>query len=68
MGFSGHNGLRMSTGVGGLGCLGFGGLPNFDGGDLDSYIFARADGAPTHPQLLSDAFKKLVTCSDSPAR
>jgi integrase len=28
--------------------------------------FSRPDGAPTHPQLLSDAFKKLVAHSGLP--
>lgn len=40
--------------------------PNFDPSDQDAYVFARADGAPTHPQLLSDAYKKLVKRSGLP--
>lgn len=31
--------------------------PNFNRSDREAYVFARADGAPTHPQLLSDAYK-----------
>jgi len=34
--------------------------------DDDAYLFARDDGAPYHPQLLSDAFKKLVLRSGLP--
>ena len=34
--------------------------PEFDRDDPDSHVFARPDGKPTHPQLLSDAFQKLV--------
>lgn len=34
--------------------------------DDDAYLFARDDGAPYHPQLLSDAFKKLVHRSGLP--
>jgi integrase len=40
--------------------------PEFDGDDLDGHIFARPDGTPTHPQLLSDAFQKLVHRSGLP--
>jgi integrase len=40
--------------------------PEFDCDDLDGHVFARPDGAPTHPQLLSDAFKKLVHRSGLP--
>jgi integrase len=29
-------------------------------------VFCRPNGAPTHPQLLSDAFKKLVRRSGQP--
>jgi integrase len=32
----------------------------------DAYVFARPDGSPYHPQLLSDAFKKLVHRSGLP--
>jgi len=34
--------------------------PNFNGSDHEACVFARADGGPTHPHLLSDAYKKLV--------
>jgi len=40
--------------------------PEFDGDDLDGHVFARPDGTPTHPQLLSDAFQKLVHRSGLP--
>jgi integrase len=40
--------------------------PEFDCDDLDGHVFARPDGAPTHPQLLSDAFQKLVRRSGLP--
>jgi integrase len=40
--------------------------PQFDRDDPDGHVFARPDGAPTHPQLLSDAFKKLVHRSGLP--
>ena len=39
---------------------------SFDGGDAEAYVFARPDGTPIHPHLLSDAFKKLVTRSGLP--
>jgi integrase len=29
-------------------------------------VFARSDGSPTHPQVRSDAFKKLVARSELP--
>ncbi|MGO9582344.1 MAG: hypothetical protein ACLP36_06000, partial [Acidimicrobiales bacterium] len=29
------------------------------GADEDSYVFSHDDGSPIHPQVLSDAFKKL---------
>lgn len=38
----------------------------FEVGDPDNHVFARPDGAPTHPQLLSDAFQKLVNQSGLP--
>jgi len=38
----------------------------FDSADLDQHVFCRPDGKPTHPQLLSDAFKKLVRNSGLP--
>lgn len=38
----------------------------FDRGDLDARIFCRPDGEPTHPQLLSGAFGKLVDRSGLP--
>ncbi len=28
--------------------------------DPDAYVFARPDGAPVHPQVLSDTLPKLV--------
>ena len=37
--------------------------PELDPADLDQHVFCRPDGKPTHPQLLSDAFKKLVSSS-----
>ncbi len=40
--------------------------PNFNPSDQDAFVFAGADGAPTHPQLLSDAYKKLVKRSGLP--
>jgi integrase len=40
--------------------------PDFDGADLESHVFSRPDGSPTHPQLLSDAFKRLVARSGVP--
>ena len=40
--------------------------PEFDSDDLDQHVFCRPDGKPTHPQLLSDAFKKLVRNSGLP--
>ena len=38
----------------------------FDRDDPDGHVFARPDGRPTHPQLLSDAFAKLVRRSGLP--
>ena len=38
----------------------------FDRDDPDGHVFARPDGKPTHPQLLSDAFEKLVRRSGLP--
>ncbi len=32
----------------------------------DDYVFAHADGSPIHPQVLSDAFEKLVQRSGLP--
>jgi integrase len=40
--------------------------PEFDRDDPDGHVFARPDGTPTHPQLLSDAFQKLVHRSGLP--
>jgi len=40
--------------------------PTFDPTDEDAYVFAKPDGRPTHPHLLSDAFKKLVKRSRLP--
>jgi integrase len=40
--------------------------PEFDRDNPDEHVFARPNGAPTHPQLLSDAFKKLVRRSGLP--
>ena len=40
--------------------------PEFDRDDPDGYVFSRPDGRPTHPQLLSDAFQKLVRRSGLP--
>jgi integrase len=36
------------------------------GADDDSYVFSHDDGSPIHPQVLSDAFKKLVARSGLP--
>jgi integrase len=36
------------------------------GGDDDAHVFARDDGSPYHPHLMSDAFKKLVHRSGLP--
>ncbi len=38
----------------------------FDPEDADAYVFARPDGSPTHPQVLSDMFNKLVARSGLP--
>jgi integrase len=38
----------------------------FDPDDPTGHVFSRPDGTPTHPQLLSDAFKKLVGRSRLP--
>ena len=38
----------------------------FDGSDGEAYVFARPDGSPTHPQVLSDMFNKLVARSGLP--
>ncbi len=40
--------------------------PEFDADDPNGRVFSRPDGTPTHPQLLSDAFKKLVARSTLP--
>ena len=40
--------------------------PSLDQTDEDAYVFAKPDGAPTHPHLLSDAFNKLVRRSGLP--
>jgi DNA-directed RNA polymerase specialized sigma24 family protein len=40
--------------------------PEFDPHDPSGHVFGRPDGTPTHPQLLSDAFKKLVARSGLP--
>jgi len=37
-----------------------------DSSDRDAYVFARPDGSPTHPQLISDAFRRLVKGSGLP--
>jgi len=42
------------------------GLEGFDPSDGDAYVFARADGTPTHPQVFSDMFNKLVARSGLP--
>jgi integrase len=34
--------------------------------DVDAYLFATPDGTPVHPQLLSDAFRRLVKSSGLP--
>lgn len=39
---------------------------SFDPDDAEAYVFARPDGTPIHPHLLSDAFKKLVRRSGLP--
>jgi integrase len=41
-------------------------VPNFDGDADSAYVFPRPNGAPTHPHLLSDAFKKIVARSGLP--
>lgn len=38
----------------------------FDVNDQDAYVFAKSDGRPIHPHLMSDAFKKLVKRSGLP--
>lgn len=38
----------------------------FDTDDANAHVFCRPDGAPAHPQLLSDAFKRLVRQSGLP--
>lgn len=40
--------------------------PCFDPSDDDAHVFARPDGSPTHPQVLSDMFNKLVARSGLP--
>jgi integrase len=40
--------------------------PAFDPGDDDAYVLALPDGLPTHPQVLSDMFNKLVARSGLP--
>ena len=40
--------------------------PHLDTADLDQHVFCRPDGQPTHPQLLSDAFGKLIERSGLP--
>ena len=40
--------------------------PDFEHDHLVRHVFCRPDGAPTHPHLLSDAFKKLVARSGLP--
>ena len=37
--------------------------PNFDSTDRDAFVFTRPNGSPTQPDLISDAFKRLVTRS-----
>jgi integrase len=41
--------------------------PEFDPDDPEGHVFSRPDGSATHPQLLSDAFKKLVARSGLPS-
>jgi len=36
------------------------------GSEEDSYVFCHEDGSPIHPQVLSDAFKRLVSQSGLP--
>jgi hypothetical protein len=36
------------------------------GSDDDRYVFRHEDGSPIHPQVLSDAFKRLVSRSGLP--
>jgi integrase len=40
--------------------------PRSQGLHRDAYVFARPDGRPTHPQLISDAFRRLVKGSGLP--
>jgi integrase len=40
--------------------------PNFDRNDGDAQVFAQPDGTVTHPQLISDAFKRKVRTSGLP--
>jgi integrase len=40
--------------------------PRSQGLHRDAYVFARPDGHPTHPQLISDAFRRLVKGSGLP--
>ena len=44
----------------GIGSKGAAKGPELDPADLDQHVFCRPDSKPTHPQLLSAAFKKLV--------
>lgn len=39
---------------------------SFNVADGDAYVFAKPDGRPVHPHLMSDAFKKLVKHSGLP--
>jgi integrase len=43
--------------------LGTNRAPDSDG---EAYVFCHKDGSPIHPQVLSDAFKRLVTQSGLP--
>ena len=47
----------------GIGSKGAAKGPELDPADLDQHVFCRPDSKPTHPQLLSAAFKKLVSSS-----
>ena len=38
----------------------------FELSDDDAYVFAKPDGKPTHPHLMSDGFKRLVKRSGLP--
>ncbi len=40
--------------------------PGLQAINRDAYVFAQPDGSPTHPHLISDAFKRLVKRSGLP--